>query len=667
MLGLNGCRPRSGSTLSDAGGALTPNKCAAAVVQLASANPDDPGSRGVITSVFQTCLQEYLTVDTVNPPGNEERAADFFAAVFVAANIPTRRIVVPQIGANSGVTKRTNILASLLPEGAGIEALPSILLMNHTDTVGFHSEQWRQDTGIANLPLSGGIASSDGEDMIFGRGAIDMKNIGIMQMMAMVMAKYQKIPLKNAVYFLGIADEEANASGVQGLLAEIKRGGQLAELKNAKVAFNEGGFGIKDAIGAGSQLQFVGAEERGGAWLKITEPQGNTDRLFAALSTLRLMPTYSTSTQLAVDKAYAALHRWHCVVGGFNTSGAKVNVVPSIVEVIVHCRRPLSQDKLNRVFNFSTDWQALKNSLGYDDNIPDYTVRSSALGGDAYKITVTTASSGHGSVGGVSALDIAAWGLQKMRAIYAVKKYPTPNFLQYQLSPASSQMLNAVAKNQSFAGGWLPHPTNASGWLGRLPGPVKQKLLKVVGGQAGIEKSFRSACTLTALTRVDNSGALEALVDCRLINLRAFTAGSESHPAEFVRQVNDLFASKSLQGMNVELTTGWNFTASPTSGFYFDAVAKALRSQFPNAAVTPLMIPGGTDSSYFRDTSLVPGHELGSGIPSYGFTPAMVPQAVVEAFHGSNERFPVSQMAPAALAYYALVKDLGQATLANQL
>ena len=57
------------------------------------------------------------------------------------------------------------------------------------------------------------------------------------------------------------------------------------------------------------------------------------------------------------------------------------------------------------------------------------------------------------------------------------------------------------------------------------------------------------------------------------------------------------------------------------------------------------------------------GHELGPGIPSYGFTPAMVSENLAETFHGSDERFPVSQMAPAALTYYALVKDLGQSDL----
>lgn len=657
-----GCKPRTSSTISSEEGGAAQTQCGGAIGQLANVNPDDDQGRPVVAAVFKTCFQEYLRIDTVNPPGNEQRAADFFASVFAAAGIDSRRIMVPQMGENGDVKTRVNLIASIGPEGTVDAPTPSVLFMNHTDTVSFHADQWRQDTGQANLPFSGAEVQADGEAMVFGRGAIDMKDIGIAQMMAMVLAKYRNVPLKNQIHFLGVADEEANASGVQGMLAEVKKGGQLAELRGAKVAFNEGGFGIKGALGAGSEMQFVGVEERGGAWLKLTEPSGDTDAMFAALSTLQLMPTYSTSTQLAIDKAYAATHRWNCTVGGFNTPDAKVNVVPSIVEILMHCRKPLSQASLDRVFNFQTEWQALKADFGCDDGIPEYTVRMASTGGDAYKITVATASSGHGSLGAISALDIAAWGLQKMRAIYAVKKYPVPEFMRYQLSAATSQMLNAVAKSQTFTRGYF-QPTNAGGWLNKLPGPVKQSLVGVVTGQAGVEKTFRTACTLTALTRKDRSGPLEALVDCRLINQRPFTPGSETHPQEFLRQVRSWFTANKVFGVRAEVTTGWNFTSSPLTGAYFDALTRALKSQFPNASIAPLMIPGGTDSSYFRDTSLVQGHDMGPGIPAYGFTPAMVGSKLVETFHGSDERFPVSQMAPAALTYYALLKDLGNSDL----
>ena len=32
-------------------------------------------------------LQEFIRIDTINPPGNEDRAVDFYAAIFAAEGI----------------------------------------------------------------------------------------------------------------------------------------------------------------------------------------------------------------------------------------------------------------------------------------------------------------------------------------------------------------------------------------------------------------------------------------------------------------------------------------------------------------------------------------------------------------------------------------------------
>jgi acetylornithine deacetylase/succinyl-diaminopimelate desuccinylase-like protein len=97
-------------------------------------------------------LQELIRLDTVNPPGNERRAAevlrDYLARHGIASELPARE------------PDRANLVARL-PGGDG----PSLLLMAHTDTVLADPDEWQRD------PWSGDLV--DGE--VWGRGALDMK------------------------------------------------------------------------------------------------------------------------------------------------------------------------------------------------------------------------------------------------------------------------------------------------------------------------------------------------------------------------------------------------------------------------------------------------------------------------------------------------------------
>ncbi|MFN7145734.1 MAG: hypothetical protein ACK4YP_18310, partial [Myxococcota bacterium] len=52
--------------------------------------PVDWAAAGDATAAL---LSDYLRVDTTNPPGNEERGADFLATRLAAAGIPSEKIV----------------------------------------------------------------------------------------------------------------------------------------------------------------------------------------------------------------------------------------------------------------------------------------------------------------------------------------------------------------------------------------------------------------------------------------------------------------------------------------------------------------------------------------------------------------------------------------------
>jgi len=97
-------------------------------------------------------LQELVRLDTVNPPGNEIRAAE------VLRDYLARQGIASQLLARE--PDRANLVARL-PGGDG----PTLLLMAHTDTVLADPDEWQRD------PWSGDLV--DGE--VWGRGALDMK------------------------------------------------------------------------------------------------------------------------------------------------------------------------------------------------------------------------------------------------------------------------------------------------------------------------------------------------------------------------------------------------------------------------------------------------------------------------------------------------------------
>ena len=97
-------------------------------------------------------LQELIRLDTVNPPGNETRAAE------VLRRYLGRNGVDATLVAKS--PERANVVARI-EGGDG----PSLLLLAHTDTVLADPAEWARD------PWSGDIVDEE----VWGRGALDMK------------------------------------------------------------------------------------------------------------------------------------------------------------------------------------------------------------------------------------------------------------------------------------------------------------------------------------------------------------------------------------------------------------------------------------------------------------------------------------------------------------
>jgi acetylornithine deacetylase/succinyl-diaminopimelate desuccinylase-like protein len=142
-------------------------------------------------------LSEYIQIDTENPPGNEARGVAFFAAILDKAGIPYQTA--------ESAPGRGNLWARLK---GGSE--PALVLLNHMDVVPADPRYWSFD------PYSGAIR--DGH--VYGRGALDMKGLGIAQFQAFLALHASGKRLNRDVIFVATADEEAGGAFGAGWLAE---------------------------------------------------------------------------------------------------------------------------------------------------------------------------------------------------------------------------------------------------------------------------------------------------------------------------------------------------------------------------------------------------------------------------------------------------------------
>jgi acetylornithine deacetylase/succinyl-diaminopimelate desuccinylase-like protein len=188
-------------------------------------------------------LHRYLQVDTTNPPGNELRAALFFEEVLEREGIPA---IVDEFAPG-----RANLLATV--KGTG--AKRALVLANHMDVVPADPARW-------SVPPFAGTTKGGS---IYGRGAEDMKTEGILQLVALIRAKREGVPLARDVVFLATADEEVDFGGA---LRAISPEGWRDRLKSAEYLITEGGENLVDADG---KVVYLGVEtgEKGPFWLKL--------------------------------------------------------------------------------------------------------------------------------------------------------------------------------------------------------------------------------------------------------------------------------------------------------------------------------------------------------------------------------------------------------------
>jgi acetylornithine deacetylase/succinyl-diaminopimelate desuccinylase-like protein len=79
----------------------------------------------------------------------------------------------------------------------------------------------------------------------------------------------------------------------------------------------------------------------------------------------------------------------------------------------------------------------------------------------------------------------------------------------------------------------------------------------------------------------------------------------------------------------------------------YRALEAAVKRRHPDAIVTPMVIPYGTDSNGFRPR----------GVKSYGFMPAILPAAAVASMHGDAEFIPADALGPAIQIFFEALRE----------
>lgn len=206
-------------------------------------------------------VQEYIRLNTINPPGNEILGARFFAEIFDAEGI--------EYEIAESAPGRGNIWARL--EG-GDE--PGIVLLHHMDVVPADERFWSTD------PLSGELR----DGYIYGRGALDTKTSGILHLATFLALHRSGTPLTRDVVFMATADEEAGGFFGAGWLVE-----------NRPELFEGIGFLLNEGGGGGvvdGKVQFgVEVTQKVPYWLRLTatgEP-GHGSRPLVSYASLEMI------------------------------------------------------------------------------------------------------------------------------------------------------------------------------------------------------------------------------------------------------------------------------------------------------------------------------------------------------------------------------------------
>lgn len=238
----------------------------------------------------------------------------------------------------------------------------------------------------------------------------------------------------------------------------------------------------------------------------------------------------------------------------------------------------------------------------------------------------------------------------------------TPDKLVFGISVAEKKIMWLRVRAEGIAGhGSQPHDQNPNDRLmralsrlfaspiGAAPFPVVETMKARVGGPLVANKFNnaiqRSTISLTSLRSGVGDpprpnvipSVAEATLDCRIL------PGTSA--AQWLKLLEGRFADPSIK---IEVIyEGDDPVVSPQDTPLYRALQAAITRLHPQAIVTPMTVPYGTDSNGFRPR----------GVKSYGIFPGIIPAASILSMHGDAEFMPLDAMGPAIRVLFEALKE----------
>ncbi|GAA3150420.1 M20/M25/M40 family metallo-hydrolase [Streptomyces echinatus] len=188
-----------------------------------------------------------IRIDTANRGGGDCRERP--AAEYAAERLARAGLEPLLLERTQG---RTNVVARIAGTDPSADAL---LVHGHLDVVPAEAADWRVH------PFSGEVR----DGVVWGRGAVDMKNMDAMILAVVRSWARQGVAPRRDLVIAFTADEEASAEDGSGFLAD--RHPELFEGCTEAIG-ESGAFTFHD--GSGREIYPIAAGERGTAWLKLT-------------------------------------------------------------------------------------------------------------------------------------------------------------------------------------------------------------------------------------------------------------------------------------------------------------------------------------------------------------------------------------------------------------
>jgi hypothetical protein len=512
-------------------------------------------SRHAVEFAFNNCLRVYSQTDS------HASSLEFFKGALKAMQISFEEINL----ANSA-----RLIAYLEKD----TQKPTVLIVHSTD--------------IANSQM---VAMEGNATSMWGQQKNDVKSAGIMQLMAMAFAsRSQDLRTKNLVF---LATENGQSQEA------------LKMFPKAQVVLNEGGYGFSKQ---NKNVFLIGAEQKGGAWLKLKHPSAT--RLLSHLD--QLMAVFLPhDPQDFKDPG-------KCQIKSFSTQENNINTIPYKVDLELRCKG-LSEMAIGKAFVHQDI-----SILGKKD-------------GNLYTVSLELSYPKENHLGKISALQVAAQGLQKLSIIpYRDWSFEEPQFYKHVRTPASVSYVKTVKEiypQQSEWGDLLWELDSSGEWsqVQRDITPDKRD---------GPEKMFRTSCHWTGFEATENSA--EASVDCRLIHTGFMKNINESQAQTFLKQLQNRARDPKLK---IEMVRGWNFMASDPQSAYVSIMKEEIKKEYPSAQT----------STWLSPASLIIDGADGKRIPSYGFYP-VIKEDFLEA--KQDKSFPEQQVFTANKIYSGTIHRL---------